>query len=91
LLLLPFRGMPLRALDKGAVRQFLDPRQFVPAKPSLHWELAVPGGLRPWPEATVWQSGHVTAVVPWGKDELLVGTHSGGVWHLKRTCLLAAK
>ena len=26
-----------------------------------------------------------------GKDELLVGTHSGGVWHLKRTCLLAAK
>ncbi len=76
--------MPVRSMPKGALRTVrIPPGGFTPALGSLTWELAVPAGLHPTPGSAFWQAGHVTALVPLGAGDLLVGSHSGGVWHLR--------
>ena len=50
---------------------------------SLTWELAVSSGLHPGQGSANWHAGHVTALVPLGAGDLLIGSHSGGVWHLQ--------
>jgi len=76
--------MPMRSMPKGALRTVrIPPGGFTPALGSLTWELAVPAGLHPTPGSAFWQAGHVTALVPLGAGDLLVGSHSGGVWHLR--------
>ena len=71
-------------MPKGALRTVrIPPGGFTPALGSLTWELAVPSGLHPSQGSALWQAGHVSALVPLGARDLLVGSHSGGVWHLQ--------
>lgn len=69
---------------QGALRTASLPSSgFASALGSLTWELAVPAGLHPGQGSAFWHAGHVSAVVPSGARDLLIGSHSGGVWQLQ--------
>jgi hypothetical protein len=71
-------------MPKGALRRVPSPSGgLTPALASLSWELAVPSGLHPAQDSPLWYAGHVSALVPLGADDLLVGTHTGGIWQLR--------